>query len=149
VKRLLALALSLASLSLAASGSAQASATSTTFSIDQFSWVCGEPIELVGTLHEVFATVENPAGGVLVTRSINPQGVTGTGLDSGVTYQGTGVTRIVSTVALGTTTTFVDNFRLISHTSLEDVIVQEVSHLTVDANGDVTASFDRVEVLCR
>jgi hypothetical protein len=149
VKRLLALVTAIGSLALASSVSAQAAATSTTFTIDSVVTACSEPIKLEGTVHAVFATTNNPAGGFLLVSTTNPQGVTGTGLTSGLTYQGTGVTKVVLATAQGSTVTFVNNFRLISRTSSEDVIVQQVFHVTVNANGDTTASVDRASVLCR
>jgi hypothetical protein len=149
LKRLLALVTAIGSLALASSVSAQAAATSTTFTIDSVVTACSEPIKLEGTVHAVFATTNNPAGGFLLVSTTNPQGVTGTGLTSGLTYQGTGVTKVVLATAQGSTVTFVNNFRLISRTSSEDVIVQQVFHVTVNANGDTTASVDRASVLCR
>ena len=122
--------------------SATAATTSFRFPVNILATDCPDPVALTGTLHGVITTVDNGAGGVLVSTNFNPQGVTGVGLVSGRIYHGTGVTHDTFRAAKGETETFVNNFRLISPGPGGDVIVHELFHVTVNANGTVTASAD-------
>jgi hypothetical protein len=128
--------------------SAPAATTSFKFPISFTATDCPDPVALTGTVHGVITSVDNGAGGSLVSSTFNPQGVIGLGLLSGRTYHGTGVTTETFTAAKGETHTFVNNFRLISPGAGGDVIVQDVFHVTVNANGDVTAAVDRSTVSC-
>jgi hypothetical protein len=147
LRRLVAAGLPAALACVVVIATAQAATTSIRFPISFTATDCPDPVALSGTLHEVFTTVDNGST-VLVSVVDNPQGVTGIGLVSGLTYQGTGVTRESFTLAKGSTDTFVNNFRLISRGPGSDVIVQDVFHITVNANGDVTATLDRTTVNC-
>jgi hypothetical protein len=95
----------------------------------------------------VITTVDT-ANGFLVTGVFNPQGVTGVGLVSGRVYHGTGVTFETLMAAASETYTLVNNFRLVSPGPGGDVIVQNMFHVTVNANGEVTAVLDRSTVSC-
>ncbi len=105
---------------------------------------CSEDIHLSGTLHVVTHTTINSNGGSIVKEQYNPQGITGTGLTTGIKFQGTGVTNTVSTfngANAKTTDTFVVNFNLIGHGSVSnsDSIHHLNTQVTVNANGKVTA----------
>lgn len=149
LRRIVAIGLPTAFVYVVLIASAQATTTSFSFPISFTSTDCpADPVALTGTVHGVITTVDNPNGTVLVHTSFNPQGVTGVGLVSGLIYQGTGVTTESFTTRKGVTDTFVNNFRLISRGPGSDVIVQEVFHVTVNANGQVTATVDRPTVRC-
>jgi hypothetical protein len=148
LRRLVAVGLPAALACVVVIATAQAATTSIRFPISFTATDCPDPVALSGTLHEVFTTVVSANGNVLVNVVDNPQGVTGIGLVSGRVYQGTGVTRESITIAKGSTDTFVNNFRLISRGPGSDVIVQNVFHITVNANGDVTATLDKSTVTC-
>jgi hypothetical protein len=127
---------------------APAASDSFQFPLDFTSTECPDPVALSGTIHAVITAVDNGAGGSMVATHFNPQGVTGVGLVSGRIYHGTGVTREVFRVGKGETNTFVNNFRLISAGPGGDVILHEAFHVTVNANGEVTASVDHLNVTC-
>ncbi|MFL5496415.1 MAG: hypothetical protein ACJ8DC_18670, partial [Gemmatimonadales bacterium] len=50
---------------------------------------------------------------------------------------------------VGTTFTFVNNFRIIGQKAGNNALTHEVAHFTVNANGRLTASFDKVTVECK
>ncbi len=110
---------------------------------------CGEDIHISGTLLAVFTATDNGAGGFVVSYHFNPQGITGVGLSSGVIYQATGVTREVTTVAAGTTDTYVNNFKIIGHGDTPNFLETDVFHITVNASGEITAVHDSSTVVCR
>ena len=148
-RRLRYLIAALALLALAAvAGTAGAGTTSFSFPINFPVSACGTTIQLTGSLHSVSTVTENSGGGLLLSFTTNPQGVTGVDAN-GVSYQGTGVTTFTATFNGAATLTFVNNFRLISQGTTPDFIVMEVVHVTLDANGVVTVLFDRPTMTCR
>lgn len=100
---------------------------------------------------------------LLVTSTVNgnnvsgkfhfqPQGSDLVGSVSGDTYQATGVTQGTFKGSLQNgqfTETDVNNYRLIGHGPGNNLLVHEVSHITVNAGGDVTVEFDRPSVDCK
>ena len=101
---------------------------------------CGETIQLSGTLLAVFSFTESSSGNVQVGFHFNPQGITGTGLTTGATYHATGVTR-------GTTTTTAQG-GIIGDGSAPNFLETDVIHVTVNANGVVTASVEQSTIRC-
>ena len=78
-----------------------------------------------------------------------PQGVSGVGLTTGDKYQATGVTQDETNVAAGQETTFINNFRLIGQGPGNNLLIHDVFHVTINANGDVTALHDIHSVECK
>jgi hypothetical protein len=110
---------------------------------------CGEAIHLNGTLLAQFSTTESSGGNIEVGFHFNPQGVTGVGLTSGATYHATGVTRETTTIrAGGISDTFVNSFKIIGEGSAQNFLETDVFHLTMNANGVVTAIVDRSTIRC-
>lgn len=111
----------------------------------------GELIDVSGPLHVVLSTTIN-GNNIRVTQSFNPQGVVGTGETTGDTYHGTGITRFDLTASVNefpTEFTFVNNFYMIGTTSSGGkLLIHETAHITVDANGQTTANFDKPSVTC-
>ena len=115
---------------------------------------CVSPPDLVtlnGFLHIVTHTTETASGGVTMTRHVNPQGVTGVGTPSGITYRSNGATNTSGhTSASGASeSTFVNNFHLISQGSAGNLLVHIVIHQTVNANGQVTSDVEKISIECR
>ena len=106
----------------------------------------GENVHLVGTLHTVLKITSNNEG-FTVFEHHNPQGVSGYGVDTGDSYQGTGVTRNITHSDDVLNDTFVNNFRIIGQGNGNNYLVHTTSHFTINANGDLTADvhFDRIE----
>jgi len=122
VKRLLPLLGLVLALELAGAGQAAAAVTTnTTFPITATSFVpcanygVGEYVALEGNLHVKFSATFDSSGGVHLTESYNPMGVTGTGLTTGTKYQASGETHPVSNISAdgGFNNKFEDIFRII------------------------------------
>ena len=110
----------------------------------------GDPVHLTGPLHTlVTSTVNNNT--VSGSELNQPQGVTGTDLTTGARYQGTGETRSGFSASLingQVQFTFVNNFKIIGHDAAS-YLVHETTHLTINANGTVTANVDNLSITCR
>ena len=109
----------------------------------------GDTVQLTGPLHIlVTSTVNNNT--VSGSELFQPEGVTGTDLTTGAQYQGTGETRdnfSASLINAQAQFTFVNNFKIIGHDSAS-YLVHENTHLTINANGTVTASVDNLSITC-
>jgi hypothetical protein len=109
----------------------------------------GELVALSGSLHLLSHFTEDGAGGFHVMNEANPQGVSGTGLTTGDTYHGTGVTRSnFNAHGLPFNQTFVNNFRIIGEEPGNNFMVHQNLHITVNANGEMTAFVDNFRVDC-
>jgi hypothetical protein len=111
---------------------------------------CGEAIHLNGTLLGQFSSTESSSGNVLIGFHFNPQGITGVGLTSGATYHATGVTRGTTTIKAngGISESFVNSFKIIGEGSAPNFLEMDVVHLTVNANGVVTANIEQSTIRC-
>ena len=109
----------------------------------------GELVILEGSLHTLFHTTFNQSGFALVKTHSQPQGVSGVGEVTGAKFQGTGVTQDIFSARIGSEETFVNNFRVIGQGTGNNFTVHEILHVTVNANGTVTASFDRLGADCK
>ena len=109
----------------------------------------GEDVILTGYLHALISVTANKAGGFHVKTHFQPQGVKGIGLITGDSYNATGVTQDEFNVAAGYEETFVNNFRIIGQKSGNNFLVHEVIHITINANGVVTASIDNFSADCK
>jgi hypothetical protein len=111
---------------------------------------CGEAIHLTGTLLAEFSLTESSSGNVEVGFHFNPQGITGVGLTTGATYHATGETLGTTTIRAegGISDTFVNNFKIIGEGRAPNFLETDVIHLTVNANGEVTASVEQSMIRC-
>jgi len=109
----------------------------------------GDTVHLTGPLHILMTfTINNNT--VSGSELFQPEGVTGTDLTTGAQYQGTGETRDDFSASLingQAQTTFVNNFKIIGHDSAS-YLVHENAHLTINANGTVTANVDNLSISC-
>jgi len=111
---------------------------------------CGEAIHLSGTLLAQFSFTETSGGNVEIGFHFNPQGITGVGLTSGATYHATGETLGTTTIRAtgGISDTFVNNFKIIGEGSALNFLETDVIHVTVNANGVVTATVEKSMIRC-
>ena len=109
----------------------------------------GEEVLLTGNLHDVFHVTFTSSGSFRLSFSDNPQGVSGFGFSTGDKYQGTGITRDNFGGRVGFEETFVNNFRIIGQGPGNNFLVHENFHITVNANGTVTAIHDNFSVECK
>ena len=109
-----------------------------------------EFVVLTGELHILIAQEVDSDGGLHVKTHFQPQGISGVGSVTGDKYQGTGVTQehinIHSSPAFEDT--FVNNFRIIGQGPGNNLLVHTTFHVTVDANGVVTANVLNTSVDC-
>ena len=109
----------------------------------------GEDVALSGTLHVLFHTTIDNSGGFHTKFHFQPQGISGMGLTTGDKYQATGETQGTDNGKVGFESTFVNNFKIIGQGPGNNFLVHENFHITVNANGEVTASVDNFSVECK
>ena len=110
----------------------------------------GEQVALTGATEAVFVVTDDGNGGHHVTTIINETGITGTGLTSGAKYQSTGVNRFsLSASGQLSEITFVNNVQLVGPGSGNNLLMHETIHLTINANGEVTANIASLSADCR
>jgi len=152
---LLLLALVTAVLPAAVSAQAESSTDTERIPFDSVVFVpcandgAGEYVELSGDLLALFHLTLDGTGGYHAKSHFNPQGISGVGLTTGDTYQGTGVTQEQVNIKPAFETTFINNSRIIGQGPGNNYLVHETFHITVTPNGDITAFVDNVSVECR
>lgn len=111
----------------------------------------GEIVTLTGNLHVVTSFVIN--GNVVRGRFHDqPQGISGVGSITGDQYHATGVTsgEFKSSLKDGEAVmSFENNFRIIGQGPGNNFLVHQNQHLTINANGDVTAVVDVLGADCK
>jgi hypothetical protein len=141
---------------LSAPGPARAQATATTTNLElplstTLENPCaGELIDFTGTMHLVIQTVATPAGTFKATIHSNTQNVSGTGVDSGTTFRFKAVanTTELSSVAAAQETTIIIEFRIIGPGPNNNFLLQETFHVTINANGEATATVNQISLKC-
>ncbi|MGB7069598.1 MAG: hypothetical protein WBD22_08900 [Pyrinomonadaceae bacterium] len=110
----------------------------------------GEIVELSGPLHIVISfTINNNR--VSIREHAQPQGISGVGQSTGDSYRAVGVTKDSANLPFtngAATATFVNNFRIIGQGPGNNFMVHENSHITINANGDVSSTHTNFRVSC-
>lgn len=112
----------------------------------------GEDVLLEGVLHVLATVTIDSNGGVHATLHDQPQNVRGVGLTTGDMYRGTGVTRETINIQgddLPYEDTLVNSFKIIGEGPGNNFLVQDVLHITVDNNGNVTADIVETFIKCQ
>jgi hypothetical protein len=113
----------------------------------------GEPVLISGTLHVLIHETISDAGQAQFKFHFQPQGASGVGLTTGDTYRATGVTQQTTTVDLTDGAplefTFINNFRIIGRGRDNNLLVHLTVHITVNANGELTAEVVNTSAECR
>jgi hypothetical protein len=109
----------------------------------------GEFVTLSGTLHGVFRITIDANGGFHARNLSQLQQVSGVGLTTGDRYRGTGVIQDSFHGTVGEVFTLVTSFQVIGQGADNNFVVHHLVHLTVNANGTVTASINTRTVDCR
>jgi hypothetical protein len=104
----------------------------------------GEVVELTGTIHLVNQTQADGS----VIGHFNYQNVSGVGQTSGRTYQVSAVDHFRLNAPVPTNVTSVQSFRLISRGAESNLLVTVLYHITINANGELTASIDDLNMQC-
>jgi hypothetical protein len=111
---------------------------------------CGETIALSGNLLFVETIQGFTAGGFVVGYHFNAQGVSGIST-TGIAYRGVGSDESTSVVVPsgGFVTTSVTRwFHLVGTAGAPTYYLKGIFHLTINANGEVTVSFDKFTAEC-
>jgi hypothetical protein len=106
-----------------------------------------EGVHVTGTIHLVTVTTTDEAGGTHTNMHFNVQGVSGVGLTTGNAYRGihTETHSSDSHESGASETTTVIDIKLISEGPDSNLTIRDVVvHVTVNAEGEVTASVDNV-----
>jgi hypothetical protein len=121
-------------------------ATSTTIPLEAIrSGDCtGEDVELSGKIHLVSQI--QPDGSEV--GHVNYQGVSGVGLTSGTTYRASSVDSFRLAAPFPSDIHSVRSLRLISPGPEDDLLVKFLFHVTVNANGEITAEVEDVDSEC-
>jgi hypothetical protein len=110
----------------------------------------GETVLVSGTLHlQEHVTINNNRASLKI--HAQPQGATGVGQITGDIYHGTGVTQEQDSIALTNGAfefTFINNFRLIGPGPDNNMQTHQTIHLTINANGVVTALVGNINIDC-
>jgi hypothetical protein len=111
----------------------------------------GETVDLTGPLHTLITFTIN-GNNVSGFFHFQPQGISGTGENTGAKYQATGVTQesFKNSLQSGQANeTFVNNFRIIGQGPGNNFLVHETLHFTINADGAVTVSHDNFSADCK
>jgi len=124
------------------------------FPVTYFAYVpcANDFVILSGTTHYSTHTIFNESSGRYQYESLsNPQGLSGTGLNSGASYVSTGMVRSSQTFTGGYPTSFdyVDNYRLISKGPGPDLLVHIVNHVTFDSGWMPKVSISKYSYECK
>ncbi len=137
-----------------ASTSAQSASTFTTNEVIPFGFAfegCEETVVVSGRLHILMHGTISSSGNIHSKVHFQPQNIRGFGLTSGAEYVFPGV--LQETVNLNgpapVTHTFVNNFELIGRGRVPNLVFHLNTHLTINANGDMTAAFAHVTTDCK
>ncbi|MGQ0650395.1 MAG: hypothetical protein ACT4P7_22875 [Gemmatimonadaceae bacterium] len=111
----------------------------------------GEFVLAIGTLHILTHVTVSNAGNTHIKVHFQPQGLSGTGLTSGDTYRATGVTQQITNFNGNPPAnfTFINNFRFIGPGPDNNLAVHQTIHVTVNANGDITATVNNTSITCK
>jgi len=139
--RKMLIAATLAALVLPAAAQATTTTSTIPFQADVPSCNGDTMISLSGQLLVVFTVTANPAGGFVFSTHTQPQGVRGIDTETGTTYLGTGLTRDLTVFSPSGvfSFTFVDRFHLQATGGAQSLDFSETVHITVLADGTVTA----------
>ena len=109
----------------------------------------GEEVHVYGPIDVVVQTTTDAQGNTHLVTHYSPH-LTAVGLTSGTRYLAVGPTQIVSFDAGGPAVFNVANIIItVAPGSGDNFVLTEVVHVTLNANGEVTVEFDRINVACR
>jgi hypothetical protein len=109
----------------------------------------GELVALEGRLHRLFALTVDKTGGFHMTDHTQPQALRGVGAVTGTKYQAQSVDQQHLNGHVGQTFTSINNLRLIGQGRGNNLLLRETFHITVNANGVVTAVHDSFSAECK
>lgn len=108
----------------------------------------GEEVRLAGTLNIVSHVTTNAEGSIQLASTFNYAGVSGVGLTTGLEYQLVGVKRGTVTTTGALQSSQLQTTRMIGLGSTEDYVLRIQSHVTYNANYELTASSSTFIIDC-
>lgn len=111
----------------------------------------GEIVSLTGPLHTLVTYTIN-GNRVSGKTHFQPQGLAGTGLTTGDSYHGVGVTQSQFSGSLDNgqySQTYINNFRIIGQGTGSNYMVHETYHFTINANGELSSYHDNFSADCK
>lgn len=112
----------------------------------------GELIEGTGRLHVLFREEFDSAGGTHYGNHFQPMGLKATGATTGDRYNANGVTQGSTNVGSGglpLTDTYINNYRMVgTGGNAVSYHVHTTYHITINANGELTAFVDDTRITC-
>jgi len=111
----------------------------------------GETVSLSGSSHIVSTVTIDATGGIHLQSHAQLVGVSGTGLTSGDTYRAAGTEQNSenTNAPLPFTSSYVATFRLIGRGPGADFWLHQTIHLTINADGTVTADISNTSGSCK
>jgi uncharacterized repeat protein (TIGR01451 family) len=103
----------------------------------------GETVRVSGTIH--FVSQTQATGSVM--GHFNYQNMTGVGLASGTVYRVSAVNHLLLNAPIPSSINSVQRFHLVSQGSGSNLFLAVLFHVTVNANGEVTATIDDVRCM--
>jgi hypothetical protein len=108
----------------------------------------GETIALSGVGHLIIAETVASSGNFLLRLHINGQDISGVGLTTGAKYSLSSTVNQEMTVAAGSEETILETERVIGQGQVPNFDLKFLLHITVNANGDITAFVDNGTAVC-
>jgi hypothetical protein len=108
----------------------------------------GEAVLVEGNLHVLITETVNDNNASFKVH-FQPQGAEGIGLTTGDTYRATGETQEHVSLGPSLADTFVNNFKIIGQGPDNNLLVHQTIHLTINANGELTAEVLNESIECR
>lgn len=110
----------------------------------------GESVQLSGELHLIVSS-QQTGQGIRLSQHSNPMGVFGTGLTSGNTFRGLGVTRMTTFIdgEPPYDVTFVNNFTLKGLDGAKTARIHQNVHVSVNAADEISANVDNLRTTCK
>jgi hypothetical protein len=135
--------------------SGQSASTFTTNEVIPFGFEAaecgGETVVVSGRLHLVMHGTISSSGHVNAVLQVNPQNIRGFGLTTGAEYLAPGMLHTVTNMngPAPVIETFVNNFELIGLGAAPNFVLHHNMHVTINANGDITATVDHFRAECK
>jgi len=111
----------------------------------------GDTVLLTGDLHVLSTLETDNNGGTHFKNHSQSHGISGIGVPSGAKYRATGVSQSQTNThsSLASEFTFIDTFSIIGQGKGNNLLFHQTIHVTVNANGDVTATVANISVDCK
>jgi hypothetical protein len=107
---------------------------------------CGEDVAVVGSLHDLYHSTFNSAGGFNFVFHDNPQGISGVGVVTGQGYRAVGSSSEKIHLLANATLSYEDHFLLVSSANKYHLAI--TFHGTVIPAGSITSLVEDVRITC-